>query len=408
MLVHATADIVSRSIIDSLKSDGVDITKMLMLERDNPNVNKAIEDILHKEVVAERKKQEEPLVHLLYGESCNLLPNIMLSFVKEELLKDKEGSDLLSVSLEHQNSQENNANIDIGETTRTYIKDLSASEKAIFFQNIRQVYCTITNELTKSLPLKNDFLRHLQYLQPFPRQRESFRTSITYLSRHVPYLLTNEEVDRVGVGWCVYQMADIPEEWFRKTTVSSDQIIEYLPIDKYWYRIFSTATSIGTPQYVVLTKLVKYLLYLSHGNSDSRSDKTINDRSSLNEASINGLRATKAAVKFFGGGKVHAVPATSTLISKVKDAYSRYTKDNEQQQKLIKKEETQLINEQKTLQEELTKATNMLEEGTTRLAAAMKNKKFDDIGTAEVLVTAANAKLIKNNENLNRLRKKEN
>ncbi|CAF2072025.1 unnamed protein product [Rotaria magnacalcarata] len=325
MLVHATADIVSRSIIDSLKSDGVDITKMLMLERDNPNVNKAIEDILHKEVVAERKK----------------------------------------------------------------------------------------NELTKSLPLKNDFLRHLQYLQPFPRQRESFRTSITYLSRHVPYLLTNEEVDRVGVGWCVYQMADIPEEWFRKTTVSSDQIIEYLPIDKYWYRIFSTATSIGTPQYVVLTKLVKYLLYLSHGNSDSRGFSENNhlvpdDRSSLNEASINGLRATKAAVKFFGGGKVHAVPATSTLISKVKDAYSRYTKDNEQQQKLIKKEETQLINEQKTLQEELTKATNMLEEGTTRLAAAMKNKKFDDIGTAEVLVTAANAKLIKNNENLNRLRKKEN
>ncbi|CAF3836218.1 unnamed protein product [Rotaria sp. Silwood1] len=32
MLGHATADIVSRSIIDSLKSDGVDITKMLMLE----------------------------------------------------------------------------------------------------------------------------------------------------------------------------------------------------------------------------------------------------------------------------------------------------------------------------------------------------------------------------------------
>ncbi len=44
----------------------------------------------------------------------------------------------------------------------------------------------------------------------------------------------------------------------------------------------------------------------------------------------------------------------------------------------------------------------------------MNNKKFDDIGTAEVLVTAANAKLavlktklIENNENLNRLRKKQ-
>ncbi|CAF1602250.1 unnamed protein product [Rotaria sp. Silwood1] len=586
MLGHATADIVSRSIIDSLKSDGVDITKMLMLGRDNPNVNKAIEDILNKEVIAERKKksssmpvlglisigscplhvihgsfrkgfkstvwfidesindiwfwfsrssarredfisaansinetysrflarfvvtrwievgpvieriidqwniikeyfltylptidkkiesndkyvriknfitdkstlakfhfilflyqtifkrelfwlqQEQPLVHLLYGECCNLLLNIMLSFVKEELLKDKEGSDLLSVPFELQNSQKNNVNIDIGETTRTYIKDLSVSEKTNFFPDIRQ------KELTKSLPLKNDFLRHLQCLQPLARKEESSRTSIMYLSRHVPHLLTNEEVDRVGAEWRVYQMADIPEEWFRKITVSSDNIIEYLPIDKYWYQIFSTTTSIGTPQYVVLTKLVKCLLSLSHGNSDvergfSENNHLVSDdRSSLNEVSINGLRATKAGVKFFGGGKVHIVPTTSTLLSNVKEAYSRYTKDNEQQQKLIKstdvgngkrgpdtehelleEKETQLINEQKNLQEELTKATNMLQEGTTRLAAAMKNKTFDDIGTAEVLVTAANGKLaalktqlIENNENLNRLRKKQ-
>ena len=117
----------------------------------------------------------------------------------------------------------------------------------------------------------------------------------------------------------------------------------------------------------------------------------------------------------------------------MKEAYSRYTKDNEERQKSIKnteishgkrgpdaehgrleEKETQLINEQKKLQEEFTTATNMLEEGTTRLAAAMTNKKFGDIDTAEVLVTAANAKLavlktklIENNENLNRLRKKQ-
>lgn len=117
----------------------------------------------------------------------------------------------------------------------------------------------------------------------------------------------------------------------------------------------------------------------------------------------------------------------------MKEAHSRYTKDNEQRQKLIKhsnishgkrgpdavhepleEKETRLIVEQKNLQEEFLKATNMLEEGTTRLAEAMKNKKFDDIGTAEVLVTAANSKLaalktklIENNENLNRLRKKQ-
>ena len=94
------------------------------------------------------------------------------------------------------------------------------------------------------------------------------------------------------------------------------------------------------------------------------------------------------------------------------DVVNRKRDPDAEHERLAK--ETQLINEQQNLQEELTKATNMLDEGTTRLAAAMKNKKFDDIGTAEVLVTAANAKLaalktklIENNENLIRLSKKQ-
>ena len=74
ILGHATADIISQSIIDSLRADGIDITKMLMLGtlsftpipqyiyfiyigRDNPNVNKAIEVILNKAIIAERKKK---------------------------------------------------------------------------------------------------------------------------------------------------------------------------------------------------------------------------------------------------------------------------------------------------------------------------------------------------------------
>lgn len=89
-------------------------------------------------------QQEKPLIHLLYDECYQLLRNIMLSYVKEEILKDKEGSALFSVSFELQNSQKNNAHIDIGETTRTHVNDLSVSEKANFFQEVRQIYCTIT------------------------------------------------------------------------------------------------------------------------------------------------------------------------------------------------------------------------------------------------------------------------
>jgi hypothetical protein len=177
-------------------------------------------------------------------------------------------------------------------------------------------------ELIKSLPLNNDFLRHLQCLQPLARKEEYSRTSIIYLARNVPHLLNNEEVDRVGAEWRVYQMADIPEDWIKTSTNSSNNIIQYVPIDKYWYHVMSTVTATGTPQYVVLTKLVKCLLSLSHGNSDvergfSQNNHLVSDdRSSLSEAAINGLRATNAGVKFFGDSKVHMV--------KVLPIYAKY------------------------------------------------------------------------------------
>jgi hypothetical protein len=89
-------------------------------------------------------QQEQPLIHLLYTECYNLLRNVLLSFVKEENMKDKEGLQLLSISFELQNNQKNNTNIDVGESTRTCINNLSVNEKVIFFQDVRQVYCTIT------------------------------------------------------------------------------------------------------------------------------------------------------------------------------------------------------------------------------------------------------------------------
>jgi hypothetical protein len=56
----------------------------------------------------------------------------------------------------------------------------------------------------------------------------------------------------------------------------------------------------------------------------------------------------------------------------------------------------------------------MLEEGSTRLVSAIDTRQYNEISIAEVLVTAANAKLtvlknqlIENSDNLNQFRKKQ-
>jgi hypothetical protein len=58
-LGHAPAQTVRDSIIDSFRTDGIDIKRLLMIVRNNPNVNKAI----GKLVDAEIKKVGEELIY---------------------------------------------------------------------------------------------------------------------------------------------------------------------------------------------------------------------------------------------------------------------------------------------------------------------------------------------------------
>lgn len=64
-LGHAPAQTIRDSIIDSFRTDGIDIKHLLMLGRDNPNVNKAIEKLIDEEM----KKNGGELLKL---GSCNI------------------------------------------------------------------------------------------------------------------------------------------------------------------------------------------------------------------------------------------------------------------------------------------------------------------------------------------------
>lgn len=50
LLGHAQAHIVRDNIVDSFRTDGIDIKRLLMIGRDNPNVNKSIEKLIDTEM----------------------------------------------------------------------------------------------------------------------------------------------------------------------------------------------------------------------------------------------------------------------------------------------------------------------------------------------------------------------
>ncbi|CAF1689331.1 unnamed protein product, partial [Adineta ricciae] len=153
------------------------------------------------------------------------------------------------------------------------------------------------------------------------------------------------------------------------------------------------------------------------------------DRSLLSDESINGLRATRDGVKYFGNGKPHDVPITKNLLDCVRSAHSRYCDDLEKKkakrtmtktveyeqakQDTDKEKEYCLYDEQNVLHKDLASIQKIIDEGTERLGKAILTRDFGAIGTAQLLIEGGNKKLAMTNtqitatdNHLKQLRKK--
>lgn len=304
--------------------------------------------------------------------------------------------------------------MEIGEATRHDLEELSINDNEVFFADIRRIFVSISEDLLRTLPLHNDLLRHLKCLHPSMRQQETSHRSIMNIARSLPQLIVPDDIDRISAEWHVYQNETIPNDWFENEN-------GYYPIDSYWKQVLAMRTNTGVEKFVGLGKLIKCALALSHGNADVERGFSENafllsdDRSLLSDASINGLRATRDAVKFFGDGQPHRVPFTKGLLESVRRAHSRYCIDLEKQRDastttakrknddqpinhdLAIEKELHLYHEQDLLHKNLSNVQKMIDEGTERLAAAISKKNFDELETAHLLIEGGKKKLAMTN-----------
>jgi hypothetical protein len=249
------------------------------------------------------------------------------------------------------------------------------------------------------------------------------------IARSFPQMIVPDDIDRISAEWYLYLHEKIPNEWYEKSN-------GYHSIDYYWKNVFSLKTNTGTDKFIALSKLVKCALALSHANADVERGFSENaflltdDRSLLSDASINGLRATRDGVKFFGNKKPHEVPITKDLLDSVRSAHSRYCVDLEKQREesitknkieeeqttkhLLIEKENDLFDEQTGLHKNLTDIHKIIDEGAERLAKAISSKNFQEIETAQLLIERGNNKLavtntqmVYNDNQINQLRKKQ-
>ncbi|CAM4967600.1 unnamed protein product [Rotaria socialis] len=388
-------------------------------------------------------QQEEPLIHLLYRELSELFYLVLAQFLKYDFIVGKSGGDLCDIDFKLNEKQLNSKNIRIGicknityffifvlvetlffkgERTRKQLNALTQQEREDFFKDIRNIYHGISKYFKLNLPLKNSFIRDLQILHPSMKNAQDV-DQIIRVARGVPDLLIDNEIDYLRNEWLAYCIEVIDPKWIiknKQTDSSGHEHITYHRIDFYWNNIFEITTTNGRPKYPVLTKLIKNILIISHGNADVERGFSINEniissnRSSLSQLSINSLRTTYDTVKNSNGVYSHNVPIHKELIkaaqssfsffneelSIIKAAEERIRKEKEEKENASKiyqevlEQEEELLMTQKDLQKQQQEANLIIADGSARLQLAIKKKDSLDIERATILIGGGNNKTI--------------
>ncbi|CAF4493757.1 unnamed protein product, partial [Rotaria sp. Silwood2] len=363
------------------------------------------------------KEKEGPLVHLLYDELCDLYRTVLLSFLSPEHVGSTYGGALLDIDFKLAEKQLPTKKLQIGEEARRLLVDVSASDCATFFHDVKMIYHAIADNLKKHLPLKNTFLKDLHVLDPASRTKEDSADTMIRVGRAIPKLLSNAEINRIRHEFMMYAAETIDQSWYIKNKYhdsDGNNHTEYQQIDYYWNKVLSLTTSFGLPKYPTLSKIVKNILIISHGNSDVESGFSINEhivtenRTLLSLSSINGLRSTWDAIKFYGVRSPHRVPIKIDMVRAVQKSKSVYNQEqlslksladrekeqsekrehtNEEMKKLIDRE-NQLLSRQKGLQDEQKKAQLLAGEGRQRLDNALKKADIIDAQAANALIGA--------------------
>ncbi|CAM4913675.1 unnamed protein product [Rotaria socialis] len=362
-------------------------------------------------------QKEEPLVHLLYNALCDLYRTVLLSFLSPEHVGSTYGGALLDIDFKLAEKQLTTKKLQIGEEARRLLVDVSASDRATFFHDVKSIYHAIADNLKKYLPLKNTFLKDLHVLDPASRTKQDSADTMIRVGRAIPKLLSNAEIDRIRYEFMMYAAETIDQSWYIKNKYhdsDDNNHTEYQQIDYYWNKTLSLTTSFGLPKYPTLSKVVKNIFIISHGNSDVERGFSINEhivtenRTLLSLSSINGLRSTWDAIKFYGVGSPHRVPIKIDMIRAVQKSKSVYNQEqlslksladrekeqsekhqrtNEEVKKLIDRE-NQLLSKQKGLHDKQKKAQLLVDEGRQRLDNALKKADIIDAQAANALIGA--------------------
>lgn len=359
---------------------------------------------------------EGPLVHMMYFKMNELLRNILLMFMKDEIVSNLEGKKFFQIDFDNFESYKTLSEIEIGSGTKKALLLLKENPAKEAKMALRSCLIRLAKLLKASLPLTNPVLRDLEILHPSMRNKPN--NAIQRLCTNLkPLNIQDKELDKIILEWHAYKTDTEVSKICKEFSENPQRI------DEFWSKVFELKDVFTSkPRFQNLSFLIKNCLILAHGNADVERGFSLNTnilskkRLGVSESTIIGLRHIKDALKRHGG--IFSIPITGKLLNSVAKSYSLYAAEKEavakaseeekkrkeseehekQQNEQRKKRKLEISEKRKTeiekvefLQEELNSANRCLSENNDVLREAIKVKDFMKVRiVSKVIETSTN------------------
>lgn len=353
-------------------------------------------------------QKQEPLLHILHAELLSLVQRILSRCLRSAAYVDKSAEELKKLDV--QDSTLWKTKPEVGMDTEQAMLKWDPGEKKRLLLGARAFYLACSKDLLQKLPLDNKVLQHTSLLGLQPSDVESEVRSLRYLASQLPQVLESDHV------------SSLVDEWhlLRCDSANSLQLMEDGRIDTRWATVFQQKCAAGQQKYPLLSRLVKALLSLPHGNADcergfSENKHLLEGRASLCIASINGLRQVKTYLQRYDGDATK-VPLSPDLLRSVKRARARYEErigSREADMKRKKPDSAQVDADnshdkrlKKQLEERVISCRALLKRAEETIGAGLKCQSLEKVEGGQTMLAEANATLSRTLCELDELKKK--
>ena len=163
-----------------------------------------------------RFQKSRVMIHLLYKDMFELMTELLVNFIKPNLLESLNNlSKLQQLEYGKLSSPVDDSHLAIGMETKELIKNLKRKDKITDAQ-LKEVYLSIrsffkkaTEKLLHYLPLNSDILRYVQFLSSENQKKTKCQEYVTKLAGKMKSVIDQTECSSLEREWRLYAMEDI-------------------------------------------------------------------------------------------------------------------------------------------------------------------------------------------------------